>query len=57
MNSHSADWFDLFSTIKYKRQAHPEEVTVAKLTSCTNKKEIIMNTGEGGKYILNMSHL
>ena len=35
--------------IKYKIQVPPEDITVTQFTSRTNKKEILMNAGGGGK--------
>jgi len=48
INSHPADWFNVFMLIHSKRQAHPDEVSIADLTSWTNKKLLLMNAGSGG---------
>ena len=48
LNSHPAEWFDIFMPKHSKRQSHPDEVTVADFTTWTNKKMILMNAGKGG---------
>ena len=48
INSHPADWFDIFMPKKSKRQSHPSEVSIADFASWTNKKILLMNAGKGG---------
>ena len=53
VNSHPADWFNVFMSKHSKRQSHPDEVSIADFTSWTNKKMIFMNAVQGGVVYLN----
>ena len=55
MNSHTANWFNVFMPIHYKIQAHPDEVTISYFTSYTNKKLLLMNAGPGGSIYPNFA--
>ena len=55
INYHPNYWFNIFLPIKSKIRAHQEDVIVPQITSCTHKKEILMNEGEGGKIYLNLT--
>ena len=46
--SHPFEWFNLFMPIKRTRQMHPDMVSMADLTTWSNKKAYLCNAGEGG---------
>ena len=51
LESHPADWFDIFFPKKRTRKTHPKAVTIDELTAWTNTKAVINNSGKvGGKY-------
>ena len=48
LDSHPADWFELFFPKKRERQTHPKSVTMDEYTAWLNTKALMSNAGAGG---------
>ena len=48
LQSHPAQWFDIFFPRKRERTTHPKAVTFDELTGWTNTKALMQNAGVGG---------
>ena len=48
LDSHPADWFEIFFPKKRERQTHPKAVTMDEYTAWLNTKALMLNAGDGG---------
>ena len=48
LDSHPADWFNIFFPKKRERDTHPKAVTMDELTAWLNTKALMLNAGAGG---------